>query len=346
MPASKHRFAYLSICALALFSFVQGSSPQGPAPQDLAGRYPDTEGLYEMAVPGQGTVVLQVYFKDGTLRTVEAGEGESTTFTPVEGADLRFVHVSPKNGAFRFELLKDRQGRYTLFHVINDKTGLDTTGTRKAAFDDANADPASPSDRIGYFERHYRKAEHRVPMRDGARLFTQVFSPLDASELHPIVIFRTPYGVAPYGEAFSSMTMPSLGFLEENYILVYQDIRGRGLSEGDFEFVRPYRAVKNGPADVDESSDAYDTVDWLLQNVPGHNGKVGVWGISYPGFTAAMAAIAAHPAVRHLHGRRRLPQRRAQPRLLRELCLHDGASPAGADDGAAGQDALPDARRI
>jgi putative CocE/NonD family hydrolase len=298
MPALKHRFAYLPICALALLSLVQGSAIQGPAREDLSKEYPDTEGLYEMPLPGQGPVVLQVYFKDVTLRTVEAGDGESTTFLPVEGGGPRFVHVSPKKGTFLFELLKDDEGRYTRFRVVNETLGLDVFGTKKAAFDDANADPASPSDRVGYFERHYRKSEHRVPMRDGVRLFTQVFSPLDTSELHPVIILRTPYGVAPYGEAFSQMTMPSLGFVKENYILVYQDIRGRGLSEGTFEFVRPYRAVKKGPADVDESSDAYDTVDWLLENIPGHNGKVGVWGISYPGFTAAMAAISAHPAVR------------------------------------------------
>jgi putative CocE/NonD family hydrolase len=298
MPASTRRLFCLPAFALGLLFLVQGSSPQGRTPADLAKLYPDTEGLYEVAVPGREMVVMQVYFKDGTLRTLEAGEGGATVFTAVEGREKLFEKVSPEKGTFRLELLADGTGRLTRFHVVNEKLGLDVTGMRKASLDDANSDPASPSDRVGYFERHYRKSEYRVPMRDGVHLFTQVFSPLDASELQPIVIFRTPYGVAPYGEAFSSMTMPSLGFLKENYILVYQDIRGRGLSEGDFEFVRPYRAVKKGPADVDESSDAYDTVDWLLQNVPGHNGKVGVWGISYPGFTAAMAAIAAHPAVR------------------------------------------------
>jgi len=298
MLVPKHRFSCLSVCFLALFSFVQGSSLRGPGPEDLSQKYPGAEGLYETAVPGQGSVVFQVYFKDGTLRTVEAGSGECTVFTPVEGGGPRFVHNSPKKGTFVFELLKDDRGRYERFRAVNEAIGLDISGVRKAAFDDANADPASPSDRLGYFERHYRKAEDRVPMRDGVRLFTQVFSPLDASELHPIIIFRTPYGVAPYGEAFPSATMPSLGFLKENYILVYQDIRGRGLSEGEFEFVRPYRAIKKSAADVDESSDAYDTVAWLLEHVPGHNGQVGVWGISYAGFTAAMAAIAAHPAVR------------------------------------------------
>ena len=283
--------------ALLALVLLQAGSIRGAGQVGWPGKYPDTEGLYEMTVPGQGTVVLQVYFKDGTLRTVEAGEAESTTFTPVEGRERQFVKVSPEKGTFLFELLEDERGRLTRFRVVNEKLGLDVTGSKKAAFDDAKADPASPSDRQGYFERHYRKSEHRVPMRDGVRLFTQIFSPIDASELHPLIIFRTPYGIAPYGEAFPNMTMPSLDFLKENYILVYQDIRGRAMSEGAYEYVRPYRREKKSAADVDESSDAYDTVDWLLKNVPGHNGKVGIWGISYPGFTAAMAAVAAHPAV-------------------------------------------------
>jgi putative CocE/NonD family hydrolase len=299
MQAKRHHLpgSFIGALVLVLFSLLQADSFQGPAPEDLAGKYPEAEGIYEMTVPGQGTVILQVYFKDRTLRTVESGDGESTTFTRVEGRERQFAKVSPEKGTFLFEFLADERGHLTRFRVVNEKLGLDVTGIKKAAFDDAKADPASRSDRLGYFERHYRKSEHRVPMRDGVRLFTQIFEPLDASELHPIVIFRTPYGLAPYGEAFPNMTVPSLGFLKENYILVYQDIRGRGLSEGTFEFVRPYREVKNGPADIDESSDAYDTVDWLLNNVPGHNGRVGIWGISYPGFTAAMGAIDAHPAV-------------------------------------------------
>jgi len=266
-------------------------------PDDLAGEYPEIEGIYEMTVPGSGTVVLQVYFKDGTLRTVQTGDSSSTTWNPVEGAELKFTTVSQKRGTFHLEFIKDERGLYTRFRVVNETVKMDVTAVKKSGLDDAKADPASPSDRLGYFERHYRKSEHQIPMRDGVRLFTQVYSPLDQSELHPILFFRTPYGIPPYGEAYRSQMFPGLYYAKENYILVYQDIRGMSMSEGTFEFMRPYKQDKKTASDIDESSDAYDTIDWVLKNVPNHNGKVGVWGVSYPGFTAAMAAISAHPAV-------------------------------------------------
>jgi putative CocE/NonD family hydrolase len=297
MPVKNRFFHGRIVGVLFVLSLIQASSAQGIRPDDLAKKYPGAEGIYEMTVPGQGAVTVQVYFKDGTLRTVEAGDAESTKFDPVEGQELRFTKVSSDKGTFQLEFLKDEEGRYTRFHVVNKMLKLDATGVKRADFDDAKADPASPSDRQGYIERHYRKAEHQISMRDGVRLFTQVYSPIDESELHPIIIFRTPYGISPYGQTFTNMTFPSLYFLKEKYILVLQDVRGMFMSEGKYEYFHPYRSDKTGAADVDESSDAYDTVEWLLRNVPGHNGKVGVCGISYPGFTAAMAAISAHPAV-------------------------------------------------
>ena len=230
------------------------------------------------------------------------------------------MKISDEKGTYLLELLRDEHGRLTRFRVVNEKLKLDVTGNKKAEFDDAKADPTSPSDRQGYFERHYRKSEHRVPMRDGVLLFTQVFCPVAASEPQPIILFRTPYGIPPYGKAFTYMTIPSLHFLKEGYILVFQDIRGRAMSEGTYEYVLPYLKDKKGPADVDESSDAYDTVDWLLKNVPGTNGKVGVWGISYPGFTAAMAAIAAHPAVLAVS-----PQAPMADIFMGDDALHNGA---------------------
>ena len=297
MSPKKRSLPSLAIGTLLCLILLQAVPSPGTAQEDLAKRYAEAEGLYEMTVPGHGTVVFQVYFKDGTLRTVEAGEGESTAFEPVEGHELRFAKVSPDKGTFQLELLRDERGRLTRFRVVNERLGLDATGVKKAEFDDAKADPASPSDRRGYFERHYSKTEVMVPMRDGVRLFTQVYSPLDRSERHPIIFFRTPYGSSPYGRAFSNFTVPSLLFLKENYILVCQEVRGTFKSEGDYVYMRPYIGAKKTVDDVDESSDAYDTVDWLLKNVPGHNGKVGAWGISYAGFTATMTSLAAHPAV-------------------------------------------------
>jgi putative CocE/NonD family hydrolase len=145
----------------------------------------------------------------------------------------------------------------------------------------------------------YLKHEHRIAMRDGVRLFTSVYVPRDArsDRRYPILLTRTPYSVAPYGkDAYRDEVGPSPAAAKDGFIVVYQDVRGKYMSEGEFVDVRPYRPDK-GPKEADESSDAWDTIEWLVKNVPGNNGRVGVWGISYPGFYAAMAAIDAHPAV-------------------------------------------------
>ncbi len=261
-------------------------------------KHPEIPGIYEMQVPGADAVTLQVYFKDGTLRSIENGKNESWKWRPVAGAEAQFSRTSKKWGTFLCTLQKDEKGLYTRLNMINETAKLDATAVKKSDLDDAKADPASPSDRLGYLERHYRKAEYQVPMRDGVRLFTQVYSPLDGSELHPFMMMRTPYGNPPYGEDFREYIVPSLFFARENYILVFQDMRGMGKSEGTFVFVAPYNKDKKNAAAVDESSDAYDTVEWLLANISGHNGNVGIAGSSYPGFLAAMAAIDSHPAVK------------------------------------------------
>ncbi len=137
-----------------------------------------------------------------------------------------------------------------------------------------------------YIQSHYDKKEYRVPMRDGRRLFTAVYAPKDTSKSYPILITRTPYGSGPYGpENFPETLGPSPAFATEGYIIVSQDVRGRNSSEGEFVNVRPYIPDKRGPQDVDESSDAYDTVAWLLKNVSHNNGRAGFWGISYPDST-------------------------------------------------------------
>ena len=297
MPSRSRFVVSRLIACLALLVLVQGPAFLQVVPVDYAAKYPGIEGLYEVRLPGDKTTVMQVYFKDGSLKTIDSGDRTPTKFDPVEGQELRFVHTSPDKGTFQIEFLKDDQGRFTRFRVTNASQKFEATAAKTADFDDAKADPASPSDRQGYFERHYRKTEVMVPMRDGVRLFTQIYSPLDRSERHPIIFFRTPYGSSPYGQAYTNYTMPSLLFVKENYILVCQEVRGTFKSEGTYVYMRPYIGDKKTAADVDESSDAYDTVDWLLKNVPDHNGKVGAWGISYAGFTATMAALAAHPAV-------------------------------------------------
>jgi uncharacterized protein len=156
-----------------------------------------------------------------------------------------------------------------------------------------------PKDSARYVREHYTKKSHQVPMRDGARLHTIVYSPKDASRAYPMLMMRTPYSIAPYAENdFRGSLGPSGHFLTEKYIFVYQDVRGCYMSEGTFENMRPQRTKYLGPRDIDESTDTYDTIAWLLDHVPGHNGKVGMYGISYPGFYTSAGMINAHPALK------------------------------------------------
>ncbi|MFZ1289923.1 MAG: CocE/NonD family hydrolase [Melioribacteraceae bacterium] len=148
-----------------------------------------------------------------------------------------------------------------------------------------------------FFSQNYNKKEVKIEMRDGIKLYSAIYSPKDTSEKHPIIIWRTPYSCQPYGENnfFTRSMKTFLHFIRENYIIVLQDVRGRFMSEGKFIDMRPFIPNKNSNKDIDESSDAYDTIDWLVRYVENNNGNVGVWGIFYPGFYAAMAAIDAHP---------------------------------------------------
>ncbi|HRI19318.1 MAG TPA: CocE/NonD family hydrolase [Panacibacter sp.] len=144
----------------------------------------------------------------------------------------------------------------------------------------------------------YVKTEHMIPMRDGTKLFTAIYTPAGKSEKYPFLLERTPYSVAPYGEKNLKRRLgPNALFANEKYIYVYQDVRGRHMSEGQFEEMTP--AIDNKKLqDVDESTDTYDTVDWLLKNISNNNGKVGIYGISYPGFYATAALPDAHPAIK------------------------------------------------
>lgn len=144
----------------------------------------------------------------------------------------------------------------------------------------------------------YTKYEYLIPMRDGKRLFTAVYVPKDDSQKYPILLTRTPYSVRPYGaDQYRDTLGPSPLFDKAGYIFAYQDVRGRWMSEGEFVNMRPHNPNK-GPKDIDESSDTYDTIEFLLKKVPNHNGKVGQYGISYPGFYTACGMIDAHPALK------------------------------------------------
>ena len=152
---------------------------------------------------------------------------------------------------------------------------------------------------LDYIKAHYTKYEYRIPMRDGKRLFTCVYAPKDPAQKYPLLMSRTPYSCAPYGvDQYKSSLGPSALFAKEGYIFVYQDVRGRWMSEGEHVNMRPHLAEKKSPSDIDESSDTFDTIDWLLKHVPGHNGRVGTYGISYPGFYTSAGMIDAHPALK------------------------------------------------
>ena len=146
---------------------------------------------------------------------------------------------------------------------------------------------------------NYVKKEVYISMRDGKKLFTAVYMPKDTSEAHPILMERTPYSCRPYGEnKFEAWWNGYLKeYFKEGYIMVKQDVRGRWMSEDEFVNVRPSNPNKTGK-EIDETSDTYDAIDWLIKNIPHNNGKVGVHGISYPGFYSTMAAASNHPALK------------------------------------------------
>jgi len=147
-------------------------------------------------------------------------------------------------------------------------------------------------------QQAYQKFEYMIPMRDGVKLHTAVFVPRDTSKTYPFLMKRTPYSCSPYGaDKYPNSLGPSNLFPAAGYIFVNQDVRGRFLSEGNFEQVTPHITNKRTDKDIDESSDTYDTIEWLLKNVPNHNGRVGMYGISYPGFYCSAGMIDAHPAL-------------------------------------------------
>jgi uncharacterized protein len=177
----------------------------------------------------------------------------------------------------------------------------------------------------------YTKTEHRVPMRDGVKLFTIVYAPKDQSQTYPIMLHRTPYGSPPYGpENYRRTLGPSAEFAKEGFIFVYQDVRGKFESEGEFVVMRPIvpATLKRGEGGAqplgskqsDESTDTYDTIDWLVKNVPNNNGRAGQWGISYPGSQTVWGMIDAHPALKASS-----PQAPAIDMFLGDDFHHNGA---------------------
>jgi hypothetical protein len=157
--------------------------------------------------------------------------------------------------------------------------------------------PTDPRLQKEYVVANYTKYEYRVPMRDGVKLFTAVYVPKDDSKKYPMLLNRTPYSVGPYGvENYRTSLGPSFAYTADKFIFVYQDVRGRWMSEGEFVNMRPIK--HDSDKDTDESTDTYDTIEWLLKKVPNHNGNVGQTGISYPGHYTCAGMIDAHPAMK------------------------------------------------
>jgi putative CocE/NonD family hydrolase len=148
-------------------------------------------------------------------------------------------------------------------------------------------------------KERYRKLEYMIPMRDGVKLYTAVYLPRNQKSPSPILLERTPYGAGPYGEEnYRGGLRGSPKMQEAGYAFAFQDVRGMGRSEGVFVNDRPQLLLTLKPHDIDESTDTWDTVEYLVKHVPGCNGRVGLWGISYPGFYAGVGAVNSHPALR------------------------------------------------
>ncbi|WP_422360158.1 CocE/NonD family hydrolase [Reichenbachiella sp.] len=152
--------------------------------------------------------------------------------------------------------------------------------------------PFTAAEDSAFVYKNYTKKEVYIPMRDGTRLFTAIYTPKDSSEQYPIIMYRTPYAIQPYGENNYKIDLgPNMRMTRDKYIFVYQDVRGKHMSEGQFVDMTPHERRTN------ESLDTFDTIEWLLANVNNNNGKVGQWGISYPGFYTAAGMINSHPAL-------------------------------------------------
>lgn len=163
----------------------------------------------------------------------------------------------------------------------------------------AFAQEKKPDPRADYIRANYTKYEYQIPMRDGVKLFTSVYVPNDDSKPYPMMFQRTPYRVAPYGASkYKTRLGPSDAFEKEGFIFVFQDVRGKFMSEGEFVNMRPQDAYQRGKKATDDATDTYDSIDWLVKNIDNNNGKVGMWGTSYPGYYTSVGSINSHPALK------------------------------------------------
>jgi putative CocE/NonD family hydrolase len=180
---------------------------------------------------------------------------------------------------------------------------------------------AQKNNRSTFVKENYSKIDTTITMRDGIKLYTIIYIPKDQSQKYPFLIERTPYSVSPYGKNNYAVRIgPNEALMREKYIFVYQDVRGRYMSEGRNKEVTPYIPNKKSDKDVDESSDTYDTMDWLLKNIKNNNGRAGLYGISYPGFYATASLPGAHPSIKAVS-----PQAPVTDEFIGDDANHNGA---------------------
>ncbi|MDE3187234.1 MAG: CocE/NonD family hydrolase [Acidobacteriota bacterium] len=257
-------FALLVFVPSQTWSAPQAAAPAAAQLEALSGEYTN---------PDEPDTPISFYVRDGKL-VVESERGVPTELTP--GTALEFIVPDSKNN-FRFSL--DSAG-HAVEVVHSNEPGIVYKRTGAA---------------VHHVFHDYQRSEAMIPMRDGVKLHAVILKPADISTPLPFLMMRTPYGVDGTSRASFFGNRPELA--RAGYIYVAEDIRGRFKSEGEFVMMRPLADHKD-PKSIDESTDTYDTVAWLLKNVPGNNGRVGVVGTSYPGFLAMMAGIDPHPAVK------------------------------------------------
>ncbi len=268
-------------------------------------------------------ILLPVIILGGKTQTIT---GDWNGIIDLEGVSIQVViHIeqvengfkatmdSPDQNAFDIPLdtltLKSRQLEFILKNagakyigVVDESftniKGTFSQGGQNLPLEFQRGKIKPPENSMAYIKEIYTKKEVYIPMRDGVRLFTSVYTPNDTTQLHPILMNRTPYNAERSEDGFSFFLLAFIDYVREGYIFVFQDVRGKYMSEGEFEDVRPYIPDKKTNKDIDESSDTFDSMDWLIKNVPHNNGKIGILGTSYPGFYATMALPDAHPALK------------------------------------------------
>ena len=264
---------FLFVVLLGLPAFAQQPAPRPAAIRIEPSSFDPFVGQYEDAVNLGGTIFS--FFREGDTYYIRLTSQEQLEITPT--AANKFASAAPP---FEVEFLKDASGRVSGANFIQGRV----FDLKKVA------DTPQPDTRVAY-----KRTEAMIPMRDGVKLFTVILTPQAQAEDYPIMMVRTPYGVAGWNSARVNTAEPEL--VKDGYIFVFQDIRGREDSEGVFEMLRPPRD-KSDAKSIDESTDTYDTIDYLIKNVPRNNGRVGIKGVSYPGWLAAVALIDPHPALK------------------------------------------------